>query len=244
MTTPLHHPPHGKEDWTCAEYVHAWLERSAASLPERQQRFRLAAALLALPRNASFRFVDLGAGAGPFAAVLLDYYPGSTAVVHDLSQAMLDRAAQELQRYGERVRFVQADLAEPGWSAAFHGERFVAAVSSIAIHNLFDAGQIAQVYREVANLLEPDGMFVNLDYVAADPALAESFRAAAAQRREELGAPVRSSTGGGGGTFAGTLADHLAWLRAAGFGAADCPWRELNLTLLLARRLPGPAPRR
>lgn len=228
-------PPHDQEDWTSAEFVHAWLDRSAAGLPERQQRFRLAAAMLAQEPNATFRFLDLGAGAGPMTAVLLQRFPNSTAVVHDVSQPMLDRAAEALSAYGNRVQLVQADLSQTGWAAAFQGQRFQATVSSIAIHNLFDAGQIANVYRETATLLEPGGLFVNIDYVSSEPALIDSYRGATAQRREERGEAPRPGMGGGG-HFAGALADHLRWLREGGFSAADCPWRELNLTILVAKR--------
>lgn len=234
MTTPQT-LPHDQEDWTSADFVHAWLDRSAAGLPERQARFRLAGAMLAQQRDAAFTFLDLGAGAGPMTSVLLDRFPNSTAVVHDVSKPMLDRAAQELAAYGGRVKLVQADLAVPGWSAAFGGQKFQAAVSSIAIHNLFNAAQIANVYREAAGLLAPDGVFVNIDYVASEPSVIDSYRGATAQRREERGETPRPGMGGGA-HFAGTLADHLRWLREGGFATADCPWRELNLTILLGKR--------
>jgi tRNA (cmo5U34)-methyltransferase len=228
-------PPHEQEDWKSPEFADQWLQRSAPGLPERQQRFRMAAALLGFERDAAFSFLDIGGGAGPFTEVVLDRYPNSTAVVHDISQRMLERAAEALRAYGQRVAFTQADLAQQGWSAAFGGRRFGAAISSIAIHNLFNAGHIQNVYRETAALLEPGGMFVDIDYVAAHRALVDSYRAATTQRREERGDPPRAGMDGGS-PFPGTVEDHLGWLRAAGFAVADCPWRELNLTILLAKR--------
>jgi hypothetical protein len=36
--------------------------------------------------------------------------------------------------------------------------------------------------------------------------------------------------------YPGNLEEHLRWLRRAGFRAADCVWREIFLTVLVAQK--------
>ena len=45
------------------------------------------------------------------------------------------------------------------------GGPFDLAVSSIAIHNLYNDGLIAQVYKDIFDLLKPGGTFINLDHI-------------------------------------------------------------------------------
>ncbi len=224
--------PHTLEDWNSAEFVNAWLERSVRTLDVRKQRYLLMGALLGFAPDAAFRFVDVGGGGGWLIATLLDAYPNSTAVWLDMSAPMEAAARQTLAGHGDRVTYVRADLSVPGWSAALRAERLQAAVSTIAIHNLFDPAAIRGVYRDLAAVLDPGAVFVDNDYTAGHPSLLPQYRSAAAHRRGD-----RAGTGvGGGGHFAGTLADHLQWLHDAGFSAVDCAWRELNLSILLAKK--------
>ncbi len=227
-------PPHTLDDWNSAEFVNNWLERSARTLSDRRQRYLLMGALLGFAPDAAFRFVDIGAGGGWLIATLLAAYPNSTAVWLDMSEPMEAAARQNLEAYGDRVTYVRADLSLPGWSSALHGQHLQAAVSTIAIHNLFDAAAIRGVYRELAAALEPGAVFVDNDYAAGHPDLLAQYRAAAAHRRGDR--PGTGGSAGGGGHFAGTLANHVQWLQEAGFSAADCAWRELNLSILIAKK--------
>ena len=75
-------------------------------------------------------------------------------------------------RYGDRVEFVDADLTGAAWSQ--HVPPTVdAAVSTTALHWL-DPGPLAALYRVLAGLLRPGGVFVDGDHFPlADPALHE-----------------------------------------------------------------------
>jgi len=54
--------------------------------------------------------VDAGCGSGRLTAELLDRLPRGRVIAVDASPSMLRVAAQELQRYGDRVAFVESDL--------------------------------------------------------------------------------------------------------------------------------------
>jgi trans-aconitate 2-methyltransferase len=59
------------------------------------------------------RVVDAGCGSGRVTQQLLDRLPRGHVVALDASRAMLDEARRRLAGYGDRVEFVQADLAAP-----------------------------------------------------------------------------------------------------------------------------------
>ena len=59
------------------------------------------------------RVLDLGCGSGRVTERLLERLTTGTAIALDGSASMLAQAARRLARFGDRVRYVQADLATP-----------------------------------------------------------------------------------------------------------------------------------
>ena len=64
------------------------------------------------------RFLDLGAGGGAFAELVLETHPGSTGVLVDFSEPMAAAAKQRLTAHAGRWEYVLADLSDPSWSTA------------------------------------------------------------------------------------------------------------------------------
>jgi tRNA (cmo5U34)-methyltransferase len=111
------------------------------------------------------RFVDLGAGDGGFAELLLDLYPESSGVLVDFSEPMLAAARERLATKQGRWEIVEADLADPEWQSGLPaGERFEAVVSRLAIHHLPDERK-QELYAEAHGLLKPGGIFLNWEHV-------------------------------------------------------------------------------
>jgi tRNA (cmo5U34)-methyltransferase len=212
-----------RENWFDPEFVREWIERQEAKSPETRQLPRVRDAI-PCSSDASFRYVNLGSGAGTLDALILARFPNAEATLVDGSAVMLKAARERLDTFGQRVSFVEVNLAEPSWVEAVPGP-FDGAVSTIALHNLRDSMRIRGLYAEVFNLLNDGGWFMNLDYTrAAAPLMGRWFQWAT------TGATAAARPAGRG--FPGTVEEQLVWIREAGFAPADCIWREAQLALL------------
>jgi tRNA (cmo5U34)-methyltransferase len=174
--------------------------------------------LEALPERVE-RFIDLGTGDGRLIALIRERHPGAHAVGVDVSQPMLDRAAERFAGHS-LVELREHDLADPLTEPA----PVDAVVSALAIHHLDDERKRA-LFSEVHSLLVPGGVFINLDLVAsATPELHARFRHAIGRTQDD---PSDRLAG---------LREQLDWLREAGFREVDCQFKWLELALMVARR--------
>ena len=112
------------------------------------------------------RFLDLGAGGGAFAELVMGTHPQSTGVLVDFSEPMVAAAKQRLTAHAGRWEYVFADLSDPSWSRALPEGRYDAVVSALCIHHLPDERK-RELYGQVYDLLEAGGIFLNWEHVAA-----------------------------------------------------------------------------
>jgi Methylase involved in ubiquinone/menaquinone biosynthesis len=175
--------------------------------------------------------LDLGAGTGLLAAMLLDKYPNARMTLVDFSGDMLEQAKRRLAGYRGTV-FIEADYT----SYPFEGP-FDAVVSSLSIHHLTHEEK-RRLFRTVRRLLRPGGVFVNADQTAgASERVDERYRSlwidaviGSGLPREALDASIeRRKLDRNAG-----LEDQLQWLRDAGFHAADCVYKYNEFTVYAA----------
>ncbi len=179
--------------------------------------------LLAFPKGAHIRVLDLGAGTGILSRMIADAYPNARITLVDISPEMLALARERL---GEepRIRYLQANIA----LLALPGE-FDAVVSALAVHDLKDDEKHV-LYSDIHKALAPGGVFVNAEQVRGPTAaldaryddmwLAEVHALEAtedelAQARKRM-AEDRTAT----------LEVQLAWLREVGFRNVDCCYKN------------------
>lgn len=201
--------------WTSADHALAYLSR-ADRVPHRTEGEGVVVELL--PADAH-RLLDLGTGDGRLLALALECCTGASAVALDFSETMLERAALRFDD-DPRVSVTGWDLDNPLPGADLGS--FDAVISSFAIHHL-EHDRKRALYAEILDLLEPGGVFCNLEHVASPtPRLHEQFLAS-------LGESVETEDP------SNKLLDpetQLAWLRDIGFEDVDCIWKWRELALM------------
>jgi tRNA (cmo5U34)-methyltransferase len=208
-------------EWMTSEHALGYLSRADA-LPHRAEGERV---LLDHVSVSARRILDLGTGDGRLLALLRIDRPDSQGVGLDVSQPMLDAAAQRFAGT-ERVELRRHDMA----LALPDIGSFDAIVSCFAIHHL-EHERKRSLVAEVFERLEPGGVFANLEHVASPT--------------ERLHRRFYEAIGYGPHWEdpSNRLLDvetQLRWLRETGFEDVDCYWKWLEMALLIGLK-PGPA---
>ena len=229
-------------DWTSEAYVAEWVERQHSRDPARGERLQLLCDLLPFSPLANVIILDVGAGYAPVSKYILDQFPHATCIAQDGSAPMLQHAQQRMASYGTRFTPHQSDLFDPQWVPQ-HLAPFDAAVSALCLHNLRDFQRIGAIYSEIRAHLKPGGVFLNLDLLnAPDLEIQQRYGYVAAARRQREGAAddevealrqraQQFAAPGATQAFPANLDQHLAALKAAGFSAVDCFWKDVQQAL-------------
>lgn len=166
--------------------------------------------------------MDLGSGDGRLLHLVKRARPDATGVALDFSDTMLARLRA---RFAADVAasVLAHDLNQP--LPASLGP-FDAIVSSFAIHHLPHERK-RTLYEETYDLLQPLGVFCNLEHVAsASQELHARFLARLGIDPEDEDPSNRLLD----------VETQLSWLREIGFVDVDCHWKWRELALLAGRR--------
>lgn len=204
---------HGQE-WQDETFVARY---RTEQLPAIRQVGEGDAALVDLLPSRLRRVLDVGTGDGRLIGLVRAAREGVDAVGIDFSPPML-AAARE--RFEGQAWFVEHNLTDPLPDLG----TFDAIVSGFAIHHLPDERK-RSLYAELFDLLEPGGVFLNLEHVAsATPALNAEFLS-------ELGIDSDDPS-----NQLVLVETQLEWLREIGFADVDCMWKWRELALLHGRK--------
>jgi len=197
-------------EWANAEHAQGFLDRRG-QVPQLDVGYaELLEILPADPR----RVLDLGCGDGKVMAMI-----GGSGVALDFSPHMLDLARARF--HADDVEVVEHNLNAllPDLGA------FDVVVSAFAIHHSSHERK-RELYGEVFQILEPGGVFANLEHVASPTERLHT------EFLELIDAPEDPSN---------QLLDvetQLGWLRQLGFVDVECFWKWRELALLAGRK-PG-----
>jgi tRNA (cmo5U34)-methyltransferase len=203
--------------WQSADHVRDYMERADLI----SHRGEGEAALLEFIPAGTRRILDLGTGDGRLLALVRSAHPETEAVAVDFSPAMLE-AARKRFAGDPRVSVVEHNMDSSLPALGL----FDAVISSFAIHHLVHERKRA-LYREVFGLLNPGGVFCNLEHVSSPSArLHEDFLL-------RIGFTVETEDP------SNKLLDvetQLGCLRVIGFADVDCQWKWRELALLAGVR--------
>ena len=148
-------------DWQA--WQSRWDRQQERYLPYREQSLEAMLQCVGEVLNGKGRVMDLACGCGSVTARLLKKVPEVRVVGVDIDPVLL-RIARGVFEGDARVRWVDGDLRDPDWAADFEPESFDAVVTATALHWL-EAPVLSRVYRDVARILRPGGLFANADHM-------------------------------------------------------------------------------
>ena len=200
--------------WTSAEHALGYLAQ-ADNIPHRTEGE--AVLLEEVPKTVK-RILDLGTGDGRLLALLKIERPMVSSVALDFSPIMLE-AVKSRFKNDSTVEIIDHNLDE----ALPELDTFDAVISSFAIHHLTH-NRKRSLYVEIFNLLQPGGIFCNLEHIASPTIrLHENF----------LKAIGRTTSQDDPSNKLLDVETQLKWLRNIGFHDVDCYWKWLELALLI-----------
>jgi tRNA (cmo5U34)-methyltransferase len=203
--------------WTSSEHAFDYLSR-ADSIPHRTEG---ESTLLEFIPSTARRILDLGTGDGRLLSLVKLDHPQATAVAIDFSPAMLEAAKKRFED-DSAVKVIAHNLDSPLPELG----KFDALISSFAIHHLPHERK-RELYGEVYGLLNPGGVFCNLEHVSSPTQELHDQFLNLIGSTPETEDPSNKLL---------EMETQLGWLRQIGFVDVDCHWKWRELALLSGRR--------
>jgi SAM-dependent methyltransferase len=205
-----------KSEWQTKKHALKYLSR-AHKLPHREEGESVL--LEQIPKGA-LRVLDLGTGDGRLLSLVLANNASiKEGVALDFSEPMIAKAKIRFEA-DKRVTIVKHDFSLP---LPENLGCFDAIVSSLAIHHLIHERK-RQLYMEVFNHLNYNGVFCNFEHVSSPTErLHRKFFLAIGQMPDSEDPSNKLLD----------VETQLKWFREIGFVDVDCYWKWLEIALLV-----------
>jgi tRNA (cmo5U34)-methyltransferase len=192
--------------------------------------------LVPCEKESSFTFLDVGAGTGLLAEMILKAFPASHAILLDISEGMLHQARERLTAFSGRVETIAADYANDGSAPLGSCDL---AVSALSIHHT-PAEKLESVFAKIFAAMRSGGHFINADQVLGEtPAEEERYdrewmrhvRASGCTTTEIADARKRMTA-----DKTAPLGTQLDALSAAGFLEVLCSYQQFRFAVYSGRK--------
>jgi SAM-dependent methyltransferase len=207
-----------KDEWSSEGHSLGFLKK-ADSMPHRSEGEN---ALFDHVPKGAIRVLDLGTGNGRLLRLLKNQRPNVSAVAVDVSPPMLDVARKNFAN-DHSVEVMEHDLE---YTLPKMGN-FDAVISGFTIHHLSHERK-RSIYKEIYDILNPEGVFCNLDNVAS-PSEKHHIRFLYA-----IGFTPETESKSDNLL---SMEIQLTWLKEIGFKDVDCYWKWLEMALLIGYKL-------
>ena len=166
-------------------------EIAGSAVPRQQEMMATLVSAAPFTAEDAIRIVDIGAGEGHLADVLLECFPRATLLALDGSESMRAEISARTAHVGDRIQVRAFELDTLDWWDIMHGADLV--VSSLCLHHLNDAKK-RYLYKAIAERLTARGALLIADLVEPPHAAgrrlaADSWDVSARAQADAAGAP-------------------------------------------------------
>ena len=179
------------------------------------------------------KVLDVGAGTGLFAGLVLRKYPDAQLTLIDFSEKMLEGARRRFEGT-PNVRYIAAD-----YSTYSFTETYDLIISSLSIHHL-PHPEKRKLFKTLYQALRPGGVFVNADQVqGTTPATDADYKRRWLEAVRASGLPehlIQASIERRKHDINATVADQIRWLEEAGFVDVDCMYKNLEFAVFYGKK--------
>ena len=237
------------EIWKSSQFVEQYLSGVRGAIPLAQAQIEI---ILKMVEATSFEintFLDLGCGDGILAAAIIDKHPKSRGVLLDFSKPMIEAARNKLKKFENQLIFIDYDFGKKDWLKHVEKvQKFTIIVSGFSIHHQTDVRK-QEIYTEIFELLEPGGMFINLEHVSSQTIWLESIfenyfidsqfafnqKQGNLKTREEIAEQffIRADKSE---NILSSVEKQCEWLREIGYQDVDCYFKVFELAIFGGRK--------
>ncbi len=230
--------------WTKTSVAQNFLEGVRSAIPLAAAQIDCLLRIVDLTQSQVNSFLDLGCGNGILGQAISAKYPQAQGVFVDISPSMLQAAQENIDNGSGKYSFLLQDFGIHTWCDSLDRKiSFDVIVSGFAIHHQPDSRK-QEIYREIYDLLQPKGIFLNLEHIASRSSLGEkafdelfvdSLYAYhkthnTNQSKDEIAQQYYNRNDKNANIL--TLVEtQCQWLRDMGFTDVDCFFRLLEIAL-------------
>ncbi|NLM59289.1 class I SAM-dependent methyltransferase [Acetivibrio straminisolvens] len=238
--------------WKNKMVVESFIKGQRAALPNAIDQLNVMLHILRHNEVPTKTFVDLGGGDGILSHLILEQFREARGYVLDFSDPMIEAANKRLEKYLDRVKIIKCDIAFPDWhEKIFTGgmEKVDAFVSGYCIHHLHH-GRKYELYQEIYDRLEHNGLFINIEHVASKSAWGEMLSDEAfidsifeyeknlenARSREQISKDFHNREDKKDNILL-SVETQCEWLREIGFKQVDVFFKSFELAVFAGKKL-------
>jgi ubiquinone/menaquinone biosynthesis C-methylase UbiE len=231
-------------------FVEKFLQNVRGSIPLSIEQIDVMLRLIAAARpDGLSTFLDLGCGDGVLAAAIFDEYPNAHGLLVDFSEPMIEAVRARLEPHGPLLELLHADFHQPAWTQQVKPRAPLdAIVSGFALHLVPNARK-RTLYREIFQLLAPEGIFINIEHVASatrwtesvwddyliDAIFGRELQASRGRPRAQIARDYYARAGQHAEAPA-PLEVQCDWLRETGFESVECYLKVQELAVFGGQR--------
>ncbi len=222
----------GKVQEHFAEQASEYEQLMGRLVPQYKEQNSLLLDLIPYGEDEPFSALDLGCGPGVLTELLLEKFSNAQVAAFDLTQEMLTACEERLAEDGERLTVCQGDFQSDPF-----GTGYDLILASLSLQHL-TGPEKEKIYDKVHAALNPGGLFlareitvdVSTSLSAKHYQLWRDFMKSQGEddamwyaKHKEKDHPV-------------SLADHLLWMKQAGFVEIGCHYQYLNFAIMSGRK--------